>query len=75
MSQTHRVGIVRWVHALAVKQESHTLWRLALTLAEGIHQLLESSCSLDLEEDFVVGIGDLDVEVFGLVVSLCAAVW
>lgn len=36
---------------------------LALSLAECIHQLLQGCGSLDLEEDFVVVVGDLDVEV------------
>lgn len=72
---TYRIRIVRRVHALPIEQESHTVWRLALTLAESIHQLLERSGSLNLEEDLVVGVGDFYVEMFGLVVSLCAAVW
>ena len=36
---------------------------LALSLAECIHQLLQGCGSLDLEEDFVVVIGHLDVKV------------
>jgi hypothetical protein len=73
--EIHRIWIVRRIDALPVEQEPHTLWRLALTLAESIHQLLQSSGTLDLEENLVIGIRDFDVEMFGLVVSLCAAVW
>ena len=37
-----------------------------MTLAEGVHELLEGSSPLDLEEDLVVVISNLDVEMFGL---------
>lgn len=39
---------------------------LALTLAEGVHELLELGGALDLEENLVVVVGDLDVQVLGL---------
>jgi len=41
-----------------------------LSLAESIHQLLKGSGTLDLEEDFIVVIGDLDIEVFTLATGL-----
>lgn len=72
---TYRIRIVRRVNALPIEQEPHTVWRLALTLTERVHQLLERSGSLDFKEDLVVGVCDFDVEVFGLVVCLCSAIW
>ena len=36
---------------------------LSLTFAKSIHQLLQVGRALDLEENFVVVVGDLDVEV------------
>lgn len=48
--------------SLSVEEEAHTLGRLALSLAEGIHEFLELSGALDLEEDLVVVIRDLDVQ-------------
>jgi hypothetical protein len=41
-----------------------------LSLAEGIHQLLEGGGTLDLEEDLIVVIGNLDVEMFTLATGL-----
>ena len=40
---------------------TNVLAGLPLTVAECVHQLFELRGSLDLEEDFVVAIGDLDV--------------
>jgi hypothetical protein len=37
---------------------------LALAIAEGVHQFFELCCSFNLKEDFIVIIGDLDIEVF-----------
>lgn len=37
-----------------------------MTFAECVHQLLELRGALDLEEDFVVVVGDLDVQVLGI---------
>lgn len=73
--ETHRIRIICWIDPLPIKQEPHGTRALSLTLTESIHQLLESSGTLDLEEDFIIGISDLDVEVFRLVVCLCAAIW
>jgi hypothetical protein len=36
---------------------------LALAIAEGVHQFFELCCSFNLKEDFIVIIGDLDIEV------------
>lgn len=62
-SRTHIVWRVVAAHSCAVEEESHSLQLLALTLAEGSHQLIEAGRLLDLEEDFVVAVGDFDVEV------------
>lgn len=70
VAATHRFGIVRWGDALTVEEESDTLRRLALALAESIHELLELSSPLDLEEDFVVVVCHLNVEVLALRVVL-----
>lgn len=63
-AMTHQFGIIRGIHPLPIKQEPTALQRLALALAEGIHQLLQLRCALDLEEDFVVVVRHFDVEVF-----------
>ena len=39
---------------------------LALAVAEGVHELLELSRALDLEENLIVVVGDLDVQVLRL---------
>jgi hypothetical protein len=59
----YRVRGVRGLDPRAVKEEAHRVEGLALTLAEGGHELLELGAALDLEEDLVVVVGDLDVEV------------
>lgn len=64
MRSTHNLWSVGCVHALAVEQEAHTLRSLALSVAEGVHELLELCRSLDLEEHFVASIRHLDVQVF-----------
>ena len=35
-----------------------------MSLAEGVHQLLEDCGALDLEEDFIVVVGYFDVQMF-----------
>lgn len=75
MWQTYRFWSVVWIYADTVKQKPHAGWWFALALAESIHQLLKGSSALDLEEDFIVGIGDFNVEMFGLIVRLCAPIW
>ena len=63
---THDVWGVTGVDSGAVEEEAHAREGLALTLAEGVHELLKLGGALDLEEDFVVVVGNLDVEVLGL---------
>lgn len=61
---THRVGVVMGMDADTIEEETDALWTPAASLAEGVHQLLELRCPLDLEEDLVVVVGYFDVEVF-----------
>lgn len=59
---------------MAVREEMQTVLGLlvdctrlssnALSLAEGVHQLLEDCSTLDLEEDVIVGVGYFDVQMF-----------
>lgn len=63
---THGIRRVGSLDSAAVEQEADGAGRLALPLAEGIHQLLELRGALDLEEDLVVVVRHLDVEVLGL---------
>ena len=60
---THGLWVIGRVDSLAVKEESHTGRGFALTLAEGIHELLELGGTLDLEVDLVVVVGHLNVQV------------
>lgn len=70
LSSTHHLGVVGRVDSGAVEEEADASEGLALTLAEGVHELLQLGCALDLEEDLVVVVGHLDVEVLGLLGSL-----
>jgi len=56
---------VRRLHARALEQESNAGDSLALTLAEGRHELLQLRALLDLKEHLVVIVRHLDVQVFG----------
>ena len=58
----HCFRTVGRLYATAIEKEPDRCRSLSLSLTEGIHQLLEGSGTLDLEEDLVVVIGDLDVE-------------
>jgi len=60
---THSLWVIGGVDSLTIEEESHAGGSLALTVAEGIHELLELGGALDLEVDLVVVIGDLDVKV------------
>ena len=63
---THRIGTISRVDSSPIKQESNILHGLALSFTEGVHEFTELGRALDLEEDFVVVVGDLDVQVLGL---------
>ncbi len=80
--KTYRIRRVGGLHSRAVKEESHGAHRLSLALAKGSHQLLQLGGALNLEEDFVVVVGDLDVEVldvggsaFGLTTVVVGHFW
>lgn len=70
-----RLWRVLTCHSLSFEQKSHGLCVLALPLTECIHQLLEFSASLDLEEDFIVVICNLDVQVLGGRRRIASTVW
>lgn len=59
---TYSIWCVLLSDSLTVKEEPYCPYVLALSLAESIHQLLQLSASLDLEEDLIVIVGDFDVE-------------
>jgi hypothetical protein len=61
---TYGIRRIRRVDTLPIKQEPHALRRLALPLAEGVHQLLQLGGALDLEEHLVAAVCDFDVQVF-----------
>lgn len=65
---------VWWVHPLPIEEKATGLDRLALPLTEGIHELLQLRRPLDLEEDFVIVVGDLDVDVAGLLRLFCRSI-
>lgn len=52
------------LHLCALEQESRRLGVFALSLAERLHEFFEFGASLDLEEHFVVSVGDFDIQVF-----------
>ena len=60
---THIVRRIWWIHSLSVEEEATALDRLALPLAESIHELLQLSRALNLEEDFIVVIRHFDIDV------------
>lgn len=63
---TYSVGAISRLYSAAVEEEADGCWSFALSLAEGIHQLLECGGPLDLEKDLVVVIRDLDIQVLTL---------
>jgi hypothetical protein len=72
-----RIRAIRGLDATAIEQETDGSGSLALSLAEGIHQFLESSGPLDLEEDFIVIVRDLDIQMLvdNLTLWLLGAPW
>lgn len=60
---TYRVRSVFGAHTGSIEQETHGGHLLSLAFAEGIHELLQLRGALNLEEDFIVVVGNLDVEV------------
>lgn len=73
--ETYTFGRILTLNASSVKEESHRIGRLPLTIAKSVHQLLELSGSFDFEKDLVVAVGNLDIQVFvGLFLRL-RVVW
>jgi len=72
-----RIWAICGLDATAIEQETDGSGSLALSLAEGIHQFLESRCPLDLEEDFIVVIRDFDIQMLidSLTFWLLRAAW
>lgn len=66
MEDTYRLGVVGRLHTLSVEEEAHTRNVLALTVAKGVHELLQLSSSLDLEEDLIVVVRNLNIKVLRL---------
>jgi hypothetical protein len=64
LQATHGVWGVVLTNFSAIKKEPDCTEVFALTFAECAHQLVETSGSFDFEKDFVVVVGDFDVEVF-----------
>lgn len=74
---TYGIRAIGWVDPRTVEQKSNTLHRFPLAFAEGVHELLQGSGALDLEEDLIIVVGDFDVEVlgFGLVLRVGSPAW
>ena len=51
------LGSLGFVEALAVEEETDIVGRESLALAVGVHEFLELSGGLDLEEDFLAVLG------------------
>lgn len=60
---TYGVRSVFGANSCTVEEEPNGGCLFSLPLTEGVHQLLKLGRALDLEEDFVVVVGDLDVQV------------
>lgn len=60
--ETYRVRSVGGLYTLALEEETDRCHVLALSLAEGVHKLLELSTTLDLEEHLVVVVCNFNVQ-------------
>ena len=63
---TYRIRTIGRIDTSPVEQKTDSRELLALTIAEGVHELGEGGGSFDLEEDLVVVVSDFDVEVLRL---------
>jgi len=63
---TYSIWRICGLDTRSIKEESDGGGRLSLPFAEGVHQLLQLRCSLDLKKNFIIIVGDFDVEVLGL---------
>lgn len=59
----YRIRTVGGLNATTIEKKADRVGGLALSLTEGIHQFLQGCGTLDLEEDFIVVVGNFDVEV------------
>ena len=57
----YRFWTVCSLYTTAIEEEADGVGSLALSLTEGIHELLQGSGSLDLKEDLIIVVGNLDV--------------
>jgi len=62
--KTDRIWSVRLLDALPLEEKADRLDVLALSFAEGGHELLELGRPLDLEENLVIVVGDFYVQMF-----------
>lgn len=62
-------------HTLTVEEKPARAARLATSLTEGVHQLLELCGALDLEENFRLVIGNFDVEMLRGLWGVIVARW
>lgn len=74
-NRTYSVRRVLRSHSGAVKKETDGGGLLSLPFTEGIHEFLQLSRPLDLEENLIVVIGDLDVEVLDSASWGLASLW
>lgn len=63
--KSHRIGAILWIHTRAIEQKADRRESLALTLAEGVHELGEGSGAFNFEEHLVVVVCDFNVEMLG----------
>ncbi len=66
----YRFRAVSGLYTATIEEKPDRSGSLALSFAKGIHQLFEGRGTLDFEEDFVVVVGNLDVEMLTLATSL-----
>lgn len=69
-STTYSIWTIGPLNTTAIKEEADGAGCFALSLAEGVHQFLQGSGALDLEEDLVVVVRDLDIEMLVVGASL-----
>ncbi len=74
-NRTYSVRRVLRSHSGAVKKETDGGGLLSLPFTEGIHEFLQLSRPLDLEENLIVVISDLDVEVLDSASWGLASLW
>ena len=61
---THAIRAIGRLNTTAIEEEADGVGCFALSLTEGVHQLLQGCCALDLEENLIVIVSDFNVEMF-----------